>query len=207
MGFVRSVRSFGVLCSLVVLLSLLSACGEPEPRFAEDGPTAAAAPTEEPSASPTESAPVPEEEAGEVPAYPSAAQGSGRAAAVAFVRHYFAMIDYASNTGEVAPLRRLSSARCHACAGGEEAIVEVYGKGGRIEGIVQTVDVTWTNELAKSSAGDWIVDVRVENTPHVVVHGGGQRERFAAAATEIELIVARDGPQGRPWLTNDYQVL
>lgn len=208
MRFVRSVRSFGLLCSLVVLLSLLSACGEPEPRFAEDGQTAAAAPTEETSASPTESASVPEEEADEVPAYPSAAQGSGRAAAVAFVRHYFAMIDYASNTGKVAPLRRLGDReRCRACAGGIAYIEDVYADGGHIEGLVQTVSVKTAEGFHGPGGVTWLVSLDDTSSAHVEVHASGKQKKWQEGTDALEVMVARLGPASSPWRVTDFRLI
>jgi hypothetical protein len=44
------------------------------------------------------------------------------------------LVNYASNTGDVAPLRAARKGRCKVCRGIESGISAVYDEGGRLEG-------------------------------------------------------------------------
>ncbi len=106
----------------LLVVPVLVSCSEDEPK-AEPGPTDSS------SVSETKTATGPVE-----PVMPEAAKKPTKAGAVAFVKHYWAMIDYAQATGETTGLTRLSNRSCDFCAGGTKGIQVVYAKGGRIRG-------------------------------------------------------------------------
>ena len=61
---------------------------------------------------------------------PAAAKGDGRAAAKAFVKYYIDLINYAEVTGDVRPLQRVTTHRCHDCKAIIDAISNTYQRGG-----------------------------------------------------------------------------
>ena len=101
--------------------------GAPEPAPL---PTESASPSDTASPSPT------------APTLPPEAEGTSPAAAKAFARHYVDLVNYASNTGDVARLKEARQARCEVCRGIETGIADIYLGGGRLEGDGWTVTST-----------------------------------------------------------------
>ncbi|HET6651516.1 MAG TPA: DUF6318 family protein [Nocardioides sp.] len=99
----------------------------------DEAPEPAPLPTE--SSSPSDSgSPSPA-----APTLPPEAEGTSPAAAKAFALHYVDLVNYASNTGDVSPLKRMRQRRCDVCRGIESGIATVYKDGGRLEGEGWTV--------------------------------------------------------------------
>ncbi|WP_433015466.1 DUF6318 family protein [Kribbella sp. CA-294648] len=82
--------------------------GQPNTAPPESGSTSSAT---SPTGSPTPSSSKPSV----APERPAAAQGLSLAAAEAFVHHYSDLMNYASDTGDAAPMLRASEAGCEAC--------------------------------------------------------------------------------------------
>lgn len=130
----RLVTAAAVLAPLV-----LAGCGgdDPEPRLPSAAPSSST-----PSASPVS---TPTEE----PTLPPEAKGNDEAAAEAFVRYYYDVVNYAQATGEVKTLRSLSLPSCDACAGGADYLHEMYRHGGSQEGGAYTVEEVTVFQAAK----------------------------------------------------------
>jgi hypothetical protein len=67
------------------------------------------------------------------PTLPAEAQGTSKAAAKAFVRHYIALMNHAVATGHVNPLSDASDPGCSSCAAVVQQVDSVYNAGGSIE--------------------------------------------------------------------------
>lgn len=65
---------------------------------------------------------------------PAAARENTAAGAIAFVRHYIDVFNYASNTGDVAELQLLSDPKCEGCTSYIDTIQSSHSSGGDIEG-------------------------------------------------------------------------
>jgi hypothetical protein len=65
---------------------------------------------------------------------PEAAKENSRAGAIAFVRHYVELQNYATRTGDTDALRRVISPKCSECLAVPDFIDKTYRAGGRIEG-------------------------------------------------------------------------
>ncbi len=133
---------------LVALLLVVSGCGgDPEE------PRPSASPT------PSPSAPV-------VPTLPPEAQHDGRAGAVAFVKHYIELLNYAQATGDVDGLREASSPRCRSCSTTTRRLAELYKGGGSLDG----GELRFIDDLTSHNAAEetWLVTARVEYAPQVV---------------------------------------
>lgn len=101
----------------------LTGCSGPEPTPQLPDPTTTSATSSQtPSAAPVEPTPPPE------------IQGDDEAAAEAFVKYYFAMLNYVQSTGDVEPAEKLAMSGCKACSGALEVVRDAYGGGGTIEG-------------------------------------------------------------------------
>lgn len=104
----------------VALLLALAACGG-DPK-ADPSPTPSTPVSTAPS--PTASAPV----------MPAEASANTKAGAIAFVRYYVELINYAQATGDVDPLKAIEGEACESCTNVRESIRRTYGNGGSIEG-------------------------------------------------------------------------
>ncbi|WP_296607448.1 DUF6318 family protein [Nocardioides sp.] len=103
----------------------LGACSgdDPEPKVADPSPSATlpSSPSTTPVSGPVE------------PTMPAEARGTDAAAAEAFVKFYWEMVNYAQATGDVEGVRDLAP-QCGTCDAAINYIVDVYDRGGRIEG-------------------------------------------------------------------------
>ena len=61
---------------------------------------------------------------------PAQAKADTEAGAIAFVKHYIDVFNYASNTGDVAELQRLSDPKCEGCNNYIELYKNTYAAGG-----------------------------------------------------------------------------
>jgi len=96
---------------------------------ADDEPVPKLPDTNSPTSPVTETSTAPVE-----PTLPPEAEGNGPKAAEAFVRYYFATVNYAQATGDTATLRELALKSCEACEGGLQFIRDIYERGGKNEG-------------------------------------------------------------------------
>lgn len=105
------------------LLALTSACSEaPAPKPLETAPSSTGTtPTETPS--PTGA-----------PTLPPEAKGTSRKAAVAFVRHYVSVLNYAAASLDHSAIEELSAADCEACSAIAESVETVGKNNGRFVG-------------------------------------------------------------------------
>lgn len=113
-------RLLATVVTLVTAVALTGCQSNPEPPPVEAAPS--------PSPSPTEPTTEP------APTMPAEAQGTSRAAAKAFVRHWIAVLNYAGPNGDAEAIRSISSQDCAACTGIADFIEDVHQAGGTIEG-------------------------------------------------------------------------
>lgn len=106
------IRQF--LCVLGLMGLVLSGCSDPDPREPE------------PTASPTSTLTVPPP--------PEQANDDSPEGAAAFVTHYVDVFNYASNTGDVEELSRLSSPDCEGCQRYIDLYRDTYAAGGYFKG-------------------------------------------------------------------------
>ncbi len=101
-----SVRAATAAAVLALVVTLGACTGDPEPT-----PTSASpAPTSTTSTAPTSTAPdLP------VPELPPDAQAQTDVGAVAFVKHWYAVVNYGFRTGETSPLDSISAPDCGTC--------------------------------------------------------------------------------------------
>jgi hypothetical protein len=104
---------------LLVTLLLVGSCSDPEPKEPKSSPT---------SPTPTATAPT----------MPAQATENTPEGAAAFVKHYIDVFNYASNTGDVEELSRLSSPECEGCQSYIKLYRDTYEAGGYFK------DSNWT---------------------------------------------------------------
>lgn len=126
-SFLRARTATGIAALLVA--GMVSGCAKDEP---SSGPPPTSTSRAVESSSPSEPAATP---TGPVePTPPAEANRATRAGAKAFVQYYWAVVNYATATGDVALLETLSEPSCSACRAGIRQITKVYDRGGRIVG-------------------------------------------------------------------------
>lgn len=99
-----------IIAYVVAALLLFAGCAQDQPK--EPAPTAKPSPTVT------------------APSMPAAAQENTVAGAVAFVEHYIDVFNYASNTGDVKELQKLSDPACKGCTSYIDLYKTTYADGG-----------------------------------------------------------------------------
>jgi len=107
---------------------------------ADAGPRTAPSPTTSPSPSPTTPStseptrePTNKPTGPSEPELPAAAKAPGTEGAGAFVRYYIKLLNYASQTGDIKPMRSAAS-ECNGCRKYEELFSKTYSRGGSFTG-------------------------------------------------------------------------
>ncbi|MBA4609366.1 hypothetical protein H1W00_12845 [Aeromicrobium sp. Marseille-Q0843] len=103
---------------MATLALTMSACGEDDP----------------PPTEPTSAATTPANPDATLPPMPAVAQEFTPNGAATFVAHYVRILDYASKTGDVEELARLSSPSCEGCTRYVDLFRSLYRNGGGAEG-------------------------------------------------------------------------
>ena len=98
----------------------LVGCSDPEP-IEPNGPATSATPTLV------------------APTRPEAAKEDSEEGAVACVKHYIELLNYAANTGDVEPLRDASDPDCEGCSSYISAFESTYEQGGDVKNFEWTV--------------------------------------------------------------------
>ncbi|MEI5673056.1 MULTISPECIES: DUF6318 family protein [unclassified Nocardioides] len=171
--------------ALAVGLVLLAGCSgddDPEPKIS---PTDSSSVASTPTPSPTPSGPV-------EPTLPAEAEGEDAAAAEAFVRFYWEMVNYAEATGEVEGLAALALQTCVACEGGSADIKRIYEAGGSVSGGEIKVRGTKSAPFESGPSRGFAVTVDVTIAPQVVKVPGEKVQRYSGGPNQFRFIVQRD---------------
>ena len=105
------------------------------------------------------------------PSMPAAAEGTDAAAAKAFAKHYFDVINYATVTGDTAPLLALSDPSCESCQAIAQNIDRAYSAGGRIRS--QGWEIRLAAVAPGATARAQALDLQVLQHPETVVASAG----------------------------------
>jgi hypothetical protein len=159
----------------LIALLLTSACGG----------DSSASPTPSPSRSPsptaTSTTPTP-------PALPAAAKKNTKAGAIAFVRHYVEVLNYAQESGDVEAIRELSSTACETCKSVAGVISDLYERGGTVKGGERTVG----RHVAQRGSGGWLVLLRVRSAPQRISIPGEETRELPGGSKSEEFLVTPD---------------
>ena len=134
----------GLTAAVAISTLALLGCSddEPEPKFDPPSSEAPASPSTTAASGPV------------APTMPATARGTDAAAAEAFVKFYWVMVNYAQATGDLSGLASLSSKECAACRAGADSLREIFAKGGQIVGGGGDVSVIDTNFIQDSGKVD-----------------------------------------------------
>ena len=149
------------------------------------GCTSDAAPTPEPL--PSRSASPSPSPSATPPSLPAEAEGTSPAAAKAFARHYFDLINYAARTGDTADLRAASAHECVSCDAIAGNIEEIYEAGGHIQG--QGWELRLVREL-KTAQGRSTLSLGVFLNTEAVISSSGNEERHESRRQPMTMHLA-----------------
>lgn len=159
-AWARRRRALAAALALALAATLPGCQSNPEPP-----PLDRAATSSSPAPSPALTAPT----------LPPEARGTSKAAAKAFVRHYFDAVNHAMESGDTAYLRSLAERRCKSCQTVSGNIEETYESGGSITSrgwLVQSVSVVPLQPNRRP-----ILDLGVLMTPERVVERKGAKAK------------------------------
>jgi hypothetical protein len=124
------------------------------------------------------------------PTMPAPAGANTKVGAIAFVRHYVDLINYAQATGDLTELSSVEAKECESCTSGRKYLDVVYNNGGHIEGGDLTIDVG--NALRNESIVGWTVDGTLTYGPQVVVRPSStpSTENLSGGGVPITVLVS-----------------
>ncbi len=181
------------LAVLGALAGVISACGgDPTPIFSPT-PSASVSRTPTQPASPTGP-----------PTMPEAARQHTRAGAIAFVKYYWAVANYAQETLDVAPLKSLASKQCAGCAGGVKFVTGVRARGGTISGGRITTSQLEAAPLQEVS-GTWMaVRFMWTATPQKVDYPEAKQDKSYSGGSRTDRMVLK--PTSAGWLAANWEL-
>jgi hypothetical protein len=163
----RSLIGFRVI-GVVLLLGLAGCGGDPK---TDPSPAPST-----PVTSPASTTPSP-------PAMPDAARANTRAGAIAFVRHYIELINYAQATGDVGALAAVEEGTCKSCSAASEGVRKHYESGGAIKG--GDWHVRSANVVRNDAISGWVVDLVVRFDRQVVMFGNSRPKEINPPAQSV----------------------
>ncbi|MBS4752248.1 hypothetical protein KG112_05430 [Nocardioides sp. zg-ZUI104] len=170
----RMLRAPGLALTAALLACALAGCSDADGKEAEPEPTATVSVSPSPS-EPTE------------PTLSTAAKTADEAGAKAFIAHYWDLVNYAQQTGDVETLESITASTCDICNGFVEDLKELLASGGRLEGGENSVEVTATKRINASdpSVLGFQLKTTVAHTPQVIVDGNGSRDSREAGTMKL----------------------
>ena len=177
-------QSLAAFATIALLCGHLSACAPNVPQ-----PTT----LEQPEATSTSSAettpsPEPQQGAAMAPVLPAEAREQTAGGAIAFVRHYFAVVDYAYATGDTVPLAASSDPACRPCAGVKDMIDSTVLAGGfYVTSATQVTDLR-VSDAELTGAAEVLADYSSPDTVAIDSNRNTVR-RFAPTTMKASVIV------------------
>jgi hypothetical protein len=124
------------------------------------------------------------------PVLPAAAKEASERGARAFIGYYWALINYAQQTGDVSRLRALSAPTCAGCSAGITGVRRLYRSGGRLRGGDYAVQIAQIGRLRGRDpshvAFEALLDTR--NEEQLIVHADGTQASQRAGAHRVAVI-------------------
>lgn len=138
--------------------------------------------------------PTPTEATGPTPPeLPEAATRHTKAGAKAFVRFYLRLLNYATHTGDVEPLRLNSTNTCTGCSDDAEFYEKLYKRGGWARGLVRSLSRVVA--MSPAQPEDVYVGVEIRRTRGVYKLSGGSKTKTLpkeSSRLDFYLVQSRD---------------
>jgi hypothetical protein len=179
----RWTKRWAVAASAVAALGATS-CSE-EARPSDPSTAVTDTPTTTSPGTPTPSQPGPT-----APRLPAVANEGSKKGATAYANHYIELLNYATVTGDTAPMRRAAS-NCSGCDRYVELFESIYSNGGFIE----TEGWVPFSELVVPQKSRYTVSIQVRSEPQRYRESSASRVRRAGRETySLNLVLERNGP-------------
>jgi hypothetical protein len=174
---IRSRTVITALCLVPVLA--LGACSgdDPQPKIADPTPTLPSSPSTTAVSGPLE------------PTMPAAARGTDAAAAEAFVKYYWEMVNYAQATGDLGGLESITDQSCTACQAGLESLRRIIADHGQITGGVNSLSRVRSAYFDKGKRITVWFDL--SNTRQLIDYPGDRKDEIFKLATVDVMSVLR----------------
>jgi Family of unknown function (DUF6318) len=129
-------RTIVIAVSAVCLIGVLAGCSDAD----SDEPPDSGLPSKSEASSPSPTTPTSEPSptgptGPSAPELPAAAKKHTKAGAIAFVRYYLDLLNYATHTGDVGPINRYSQDDCVGCQDDARFYEALYARGGWAKGL------------------------------------------------------------------------
>ncbi|MET9314472.1 DUF6318 family protein [Kribbella sp. NPDC003505] len=160
------------LLACLATATLLTSCTQESPEAGRPNTAPSSASTSEAA---TTAPPASSTTPTGVPQRPTAAAGLSLTAGEAFVRYYVSLMNYASTTGDIAPLMSVTTTNCKQCKGFADYVAKVNAANGGL-------------------TGDYLE--RVDDVPDLFRGEGGRLGGYAAVT--IGAYTSKDSPSAKP---------
>jgi hypothetical protein len=151
-------------------------------------------PKADPSPSPSSPVTSPVSTTPSPPVMPDAAKANTKAGAIAFVRHYIDLVNYAQATGDVNALEEVEDHGCKSCEHGQTYLSSIYEAKGHIDGGQWTI----RRVTAEKSGENWAVTVSGDFAPSDVFTAPSAAPSHASGGPTLTNFVV--------WHSNDWKV-
>jgi hypothetical protein len=123
------------------------------------------------------------------PVMPEAAKANTKAGAVAFVKHYIDLINYAQATGHIDVLAAVEDPGCDSCGNGRSALARIYSAGGVITG--GKLSFRFTSAAPSPRYRGWLISGSLHFAPQIVVRQAGESpENLTGGTTPANAFVS-----------------
>jgi hypothetical protein len=123
---------------------------------------------------------------------PDAAKADTKAGAIAFVKYYVGLINYAQATGDTKSLSLFESPDCRSCSKARATVDGIYHAGGSIQGGLLHEDVR--QAARRPDVSGWTVFANVTFGRQVINRPTGS-QTLAGGQSVLTFIVRRDADQ------------
>lgn len=122
------------------------------------------------------------------PVLPAAAKEKTKAGAIAFVRHYVDVLNYATFSGETDTARKLDGEHCESCERMLAAIDAIYENGGQVEGGAWKPSPV--SQAPQPGGNGWAVDTKISYGPQDVVPSkGAEAKHYTGGGRLVTFLV------------------
>ncbi|MFF2246005.1 DUF6318 family protein [Arthrobacter sp. NPDC058130] len=136
-----------------------------------------------------------------VPVLPEAAKAETKEGAVAFAKHWYALLNYAYQTGEFRLMDEVTDSSCRLCAKVRPGIVEWNSEGRWIAGGLVQAKGAYTN-FVKTSQGSYQVTTQLEQSAGTLYRANSSVEKSVPASQVLADIMILRFSDGR-WTAMD----
>ncbi|MCU1563764.1 MAG: hypothetical protein JWN05_2143 [Arthrobacter sp.] len=140
-----------------------------------------------------------------VPVLPEVAKAETKEGAIAFAKHWYALLNYAYQTGEFRPMDDVTDTSCRLCSKVRPGIEEWNSEGRWIAGGLVEAKGAFT-EFVKTSQGNYQVTTQLEQSPGVLYRADSSVEKSVPASQVLADIMTIRFADGQ-WKTIDVDRL